>query len=145
MFWLPLHLGLTARDHWRAYELSRSEGIGPAPFCAMLLADMGADVVRIDRVSDDGHQGVQLFARGKRSKVLTIKTAAGLEELLELLDRADVLVEGFRPGVAERLGFGPDVVAQRNAALVFARCTGWGQKGPFSARAGHDINYIALS
>ena len=120
-------------------------GIGPAPFCAMLLADMGADVVRIDRVSDDGHQGVQLFARGKRSKELNIKTAAGLEELLDLLDRADVLVEGFRPGVAERLGFGPDVVAQRNGALVFARCTGWGQTGPLSVRAGHDINYIALS
>ena len=74
----------------------------------MLLADMGADVVRIDRVSDDGPQGVQLFARGKRSKELNIKTAAGLEELLDLLDRADVLVEGFRPGVAERLGFATD-------------------------------------
>ena len=120
-------------------------GIGPAPFCTMLLADMGADVVRIDRVPGGTFQGPPLFARGKRSMALNIKTATGLDELLDLLDRTDVLVEGFRPGVAERLGFGPDVVARRNAALVFARCTGWGQSGPLSSRAGHDINYIALS
>ena len=120
-------------------------GIGPAPFCAMLLADMGADVVRIDRVPDGRPPAVPLFARGKRSKALNFKSAAGLEELLDLVDRADVLVEGFRPGVAERLGFGPDLIAQRNPALVFARCTGWGQTGPLSAHAGHDINYVALS
>ena len=111
----------------------------------MLLADMGADVIRIDRVVDGHPQNAPMFARGKRSKALNLKTAAGLKELLDLLDRADVLVEGFRPGVAERLGFGPDEVAQRNSALIFARCTGWGQTGPLSDRAGHDINYIALS
>ena len=108
----------------------------------MLLADMGADVVRIDRVSD-GVPGCPTLCPGN-VQVLNIGSQ-GLDELLDLLDRADVLVEGFRPGVAERLGFGPDVVAQLNSALVFARCTGWGQTGPLSARAGHDINYIALS
>ncbi len=120
-------------------------GIGPAPFCTMLLADMGADVLRIDREPDGSPQGTPLFARGKRSEPLNIKTAAGLEHLLDLLDRADDLVEGFRPGVAERLGFGPDVVSQRNPALIFTRCTGWGQTGPLSATAGHDINFLALS
>jgi alpha-methylacyl-CoA racemase len=117
-------------------------GIGPAPFCTMLLADMGADVVRVVRAPDGQ---VPLFGRGKRSIVLDLKETRELELLLELIDRADVLVEGFRPGVAERLGIGPDTAGARNPGLVYVRCTGWGQTGPMSSTAGHDINYIALA
>jgi alpha-methylacyl-CoA racemase len=120
-------------------------GVGPTPFCTMLLADMGADVVRVVRPGSARPQDVAFFARGKRAVEVDLKTDSGLASLLTLADRADVLVEGFRPGVAERLGFGPETVLGRNPRLVFARCTGWGQSGPMSQRAGHDINYIALS
>lgn len=116
-------------------------GVGPTPFCAMLLADMGADVVRVERGAAD----VSFFVRGKRSITLDLKSDTGREQLLQLADRADVLVEGFRPGVAERLGFGPEALSSRNPALVYARCTGWGQTGPLSSLGGHDINYLAMS
>jgi alpha-methylacyl-CoA racemase len=122
-------------------------GIGPAPFCAMMLADMGADVVRIERAS-----APQLLTfmhdpllRNRRSVALDLKRPDGVATLLTLVDGADVLIEGFRPGVAERLGIGPDVCTQRNRKLVYGRMTGWGQDGPLAKVAGHDINYIALS
>ncbi|WIV55404.1 CaiB/BaiF CoA transferase family protein [Amycolatopsis nalaikhensis] len=124
-------------------------GIGPGPFCGMLLADMGADVIRVDR--PDGHAGnpvspsFDLLNRGRRSVVLDLKHPEGAEVLLRLAETADVLLEGFRPGVAERLGIGPDTCRERNPRLVYGRMTGWGQDGPLSARAGHDINYIALA
>ena len=123
-------------------------GLGPAPFCGMLLADLGAEVVRIDRVDPvvgplDGAYDVT--GRGKKSIRLDVKTPPGVEIALSLIGTADVLIEGFRPGVAERLGIGPDVCHGRNQALVFARMTGWGQDGPLAGDAGHDINYIALS
>jgi alpha-methylacyl-CoA racemase len=124
-------------------------GIGPSPFGGMLLADLGADVLRIDRPG--GAAGFplapadQVLHRGKRLVELDLRAREGIERLLELVDGADVLTEGFRPGVAERLGFGPDVCRARNPRLVYARMTGWGQTGPLAARAGHDINYIALT
>jgi alpha-methylacyl-CoA racemase len=120
-------------------------GIGPGPFCAMVLADLGADVVRVDRASEVGRAGPPLLGRGRRSVAVDLKQPEGLDVLLRLADRADVLVEGFRPGVAERLGFGPDVCLARNPALVYGRMTGWGQDGPWAPMAGHDINYIALA
>jgi alpha-methylacyl-CoA racemase len=124
-------------------------GIGPAPFCGMLLADLGADVVRIDRPG--GGAGVTLPAeadflgRGKRAVTLDLKDPAAVSAALELVSRADALVEGYRPGVMERLGLGPSVCLARRPALVYGRMTGWGQDGPLAARAGHDINYLALS
>ncbi|ASU80835.1 CoA transferase [Actinopolyspora erythraea] len=118
-------------------------GLGPAPFCAMLLADLGADVVRVDRPGGGG--GEDLLNRGKRSVQLDLKHQRGPEALLALAERADVLLEGFRPGVAERLGIGPDPCFERNPALVYGRMTGWGQDGPLARTAGHDIDYIALS
>ena len=123
-------------------------GAGPTPFAGMLLADMGADVVRIDRVVDRVVGEINadtLMGRGKRSIAVDLKRAEGVEVLLRLADHGDVLIEGFRPGVAERLGFGPDVCAARNPRLVYARATGWGQDGPRAARAGHDIDYIAMA
>jgi len=124
-------------------------GIGPVPFAGMLLAEMGADVVRIDRPDPErvlpGEIIDDLLSRGKRSITLDLKQADELEVLLALTGRADVLLEGFRPGVAERLGFGPDACHERNAALVFGRMTGWGQEGPLAQRAGHDLNYIGLT
>jgi alpha-methylacyl-CoA racemase len=125
-------------------------GIGPAPFCGMLLADMGADVLRIERLvaSDIGipvPPKFDLLNRNKRSVALDLKSSEGREALLRLISDADALIEGFRPGVMERLGVGPDVCSKRNAALVFGRMTGWGQTGPLSHSASHDINYIALS
>jgi len=130
----------------RVVELA---GIGPGPFAAMLLADMGADVVRVDRAS--AAPGVvipasrDLLARGRRSVGVDLKNPQGGEVVLRLLERADVLVEGFRPGVAERLGLGPDACWERNPRLVYGRMTGWGQDGPWAGIAGHDIDYIALS
>ena len=119
-------------------------GIGPGPFAAMLLADLGADVLRIDRPEDSGRPGGPL-GRNQRSVALDLKSAAGTATALELLDKADALIEGFRPGVMERLGLGPDVVLARNPRLAYGRMTGWGQTGPLSQAAGHDLNYIALS
>jgi alpha-methylacyl-CoA racemase len=128
----------------RVVELA---GIGPGPFAAMLLADMGADVDRVDRTAnvEAARPSTDLLARGRRSVAVDLKQPAGAEVVLRLVERADVLVEGFRPGVAERLGVGPEACLARNPALVYGRMTGWGQDGPLAARAGHDIDYIALA
>jgi alpha-methylacyl-CoA racemase len=122
-------------------------GIGPGPFCAMLLADMGADVVRVERGADVlGLQGKHdVTNRGKRRVQVDLKTTDGAAQVLALVEQAGVLIEGFRPGVTERLGLGPGVCLARNPRLVFPRMTGWGQTGPLAQAAGHDLNYIALS
>jgi alpha-methylacyl-CoA racemase len=123
-------------------------GIGPGPFAAMMLSDMGADVIRIDRAASVGGGGLgprDVTARGRRSIGLDLKNPEGVEALLRLVDGADALMEGYRPGVTERMGLGPDVCLARNPRLVYGRMTGWGQEGPYSGAAGHDINYIALS
>src|SRR5690349_4652380 len=126
------------------------EAIGPAPFAGMLLADMGADVLLVDRprASDLGlkrERWYDVMLRGKRSVTLDLKSPQGVEAALELVAHADALIEGFRPGVMERLGLGPDVALGKNPKLVYGRMTGWGQEGPLAPRAGHDINYIALT
>jgi alpha-methylacyl-CoA racemase len=126
------------------------EAIGPGPFCGMLLADMGADVLLVDRTADaqlglGSERWSDVMLRGRRSVTLDLKSAGGVAAALLLADKADALIEGFRPGVMERLGLGPDVLLARNPRLVYGRMTGWGQHGPLAARAGHDINYIALS
>ena len=124
-------------------------GLGPAPFCGMLLADLGADVVRIDRKGAAGApsvaEGMQVLGRGRRSIELDLKAPADVQTALALADRADALIEGFRPGVMERLGLGPEVVLARNPRIAYGRMTGWGQDGPLARTAGHDIDYIALS
>jgi alpha-methylacyl-CoA racemase len=119
-------------------------GIGPAPFCGMLLADLGADVVRIDRKGSQTG-GDFVMGRGKRSIAIDLKHAQGVEATLDLIGKADALFEGFRPGVMERLGLGPEVALKRNPKLVYGRMTGWGQTGPWASMAGHDIDYIALT
>ena len=121
------------------------EGLGPAPFCGMMLADMGAEVISIGRASSPATRADRVSERGKRSVALNLKHPEGVLALLALCEGADVLIEGFRPGVAERLGFGPEVCLARNPRLVYGRMTGWGQTGPLAGAAGHDINYIALS
>ncbi len=120
-------------------------GIGPTPFCGMLLSDLGADVVRIDRKGQGRSSPTDVLSRGRRSVGVDLKTAAGGEACLKLIESADALIEGFRPGVMERLGLGPDPAFARNPRLVYGRMTGWGQDGPNAQAAGHDINYIALS
>ncbi|WP_433783809.1 CaiB/BaiF CoA transferase family protein [Actinomycetospora sp. CA-101289] len=125
-------------------------GIGPGPFAAMMLADMGADVLRIDRPAGGrglslGNETKDVLARGRRSVALDLKSPEGLEVLLDLAGTADVLIEGYRPGVAERLGFGPDACHARNERLVYGRMTGWGQDGPNAARAGHDLTYLSTA
>lgn len=122
-------------------------GLGPAPFCAMLLADMGAEVLRIDRPQGKDFLGQRhdVLARGRRSVALDLKKPEAVEAALRLIGQADAVVEGFRPGVMERLGLGPDACWARNPALVYGRMTGWGQTGPLAQVAGHDIDYIALS
>ena len=119
-------------------------GIGPGPFCAMLLADMGAELVRIERKGAERRPSDVCY-RSRRSLTLNLKHPAAVETFLRLVEKADGLQEGFRPGVMERLGLGPDVCLARNPRLVYGRMTGWGQDGPLSQAAGHDINYIALS
>jgi alpha-methylacyl-CoA racemase len=125
-------------------------GIGPGPYCAMLLAELGADVVRIDRAGD-ADVGIpkpatfDLMNRSRRSVAVDLKTREGVEAVLRLIGRADALIEGFRPGVMERLGLGPDVCLARNPRLVYGRMTGWGQTGPLAHAAGHDWNYIAIT
>ena len=132
---------------FRIVELA---GIGPGPMCAMMLSDMGADVIRVDRVADSGLEmkrdpRYDLLNRGRRSVAIDMKTEAGREAVLRLVNEADGLIEGFRPGVTERLGIGPDECLARNPRLVYGRMTGWGQEGPIAHAAGHDINYIALT
>jgi alpha-methylacyl-CoA racemase len=120
-------------------------GIGPGPFCGMLLSDLGADVVRVDRKGGRGGAPSDITSRGRRSIALDLKSPDAIEAVLKLLESADGLIEGFRPGVMERLGLGPDVVLKRNPKLVFGRMTGWGQTGPYAKAAGHDMNYIAIT
>ncbi len=125
-------------------------GIGPGPMAAMLLADLGAEVIRVDRTQPSG-LGVQrpekfdLLLRNRRSVPLDLKDPAAVELVLKMVARSDVLIEGFRPGVTERLGLGPDVCLARNPKLIYGRITGWGQSGPLAQAPGHDINYIALT
>ncbi len=125
-------------------------GIGPGPFAAMMLSDMGADVIRVDRSSAVRGDDIQNpppdpLARGRRSLGVDLKNPDGVETVLKLVEQADVIMEGFRPGVAERLGLGPDVCLARNPKIVYGRMTGWGQEGPYASAAGHDLNYIALA
>ncbi len=132
------------------YRILEIAGIGPGPFAAMLLADMGAEVIRVDRAQSvrgpapDKPAG-DLMLRGRRNIALDLKNPDGVETLLQLVEKADAIIEGFRPGVMERLGVGPDVCLARNPRLVFGRMTGWGQEGMYAQAAGHDINYIALA
>jgi alpha-methylacyl-CoA racemase len=128
----------------RVVELA---GIGPGPYACMLLADLGAEVLRVDRPGGGGLSlsSYDVLDRGRRSVAVDLKSPAGAGVVLRLVESADVLVEGFRPGVAERLGVGPDACAARNPGLVYARMTGWGQEGPLADRAGHDIDYTALT
>jgi alpha-methylacyl-CoA racemase len=123
-------------------------GIGPGPFCAMMLADMGADIIRVDRKGP--FQGpvepkYNVWHRNRRSVLIDLRKPEGRKVVLKLIEKSDALIEGFRPGVMEGLGLGPDVCLKRNPKLVFGRMTGWGQEGPLARVAGHDINYIALS
>ena len=132
------------------YRVIELAGIGPGPMCAMLLSDMGADVLRIDRMADAGlgiamDQKYSLLNRGRRSVAFDLKKPEAIEAVLKLVEKADALIEGFRPGVTERLGLGPDHCLKRNPRLIYGRMTGWGQDGPLAHAAGHDINYIALS
>jgi len=136
-----------ALDGVRVIELA---GIGPGPFCGMMLADMGADVVRIDRAGavrggDPANPPANVNARGRRSIGVDLKSDEGRDLVLRMVADADVVFEGFRPGVAERLGIGPEDCMARNPAIVYGRMTGWGQDGPYAQTAGHDINYIALA
>jgi alpha-methylacyl-CoA racemase len=126
-------------------------GIGPGPFCAMMLSDMGAEVLRVDRAErvrpdrPDRPPAADVMGRGRRNIAVDLKKPEGAEVVLKLVEQADALIEGFRPGVAERLGIGPDACMARNPRLVYGRMTGWGQEGPMAQAAGHDINYISLA
>ncbi|MBV1873898.1 MAG: CoA transferase [Gammaproteobacteria bacterium] len=122
-------------------------GIGPGPFCGMMLADMGAEVTRIDRAGGGlgGAIPNDVLNRGRRSVAVNLKSPEGVEVVLRLCEKADIIFEGFRPGVAERLGIGPDACLARNPKIVYGRMTGWGQDGPMANAAGHDINYISLT
>jgi alpha-methylacyl-CoA racemase len=123
------------------------QGIGPGPYCGMMLADMGATVIRVDRAGSVGQRAstTDILARGRKSIAVDLKNPQGVATVLRLIEAADVLIEGFRPGVMERLGLGPDVCLARNPRLIYGRMTGWGQTGAMAPVAGHDINYISLS
>jgi alpha-methylacyl-CoA racemase len=130
------------------YRVLELAGIGPGPFACMMLCDLGAEVLRVDRLG--GRRGLEglpanILDRGRRSVAVDLKHPEGAEVVLRLVEAADALVEGYRPGVAERLGIGPDAALARNPRLVYGRMTGWGQDGPYAPMAGHDINYIALA
>ena len=130
----------------KGLKIIEMAGIGPGPFCGMVLADLGAEVIRVDRVSAAGTGSRQEPAnRGKRSIAVDLKSQEGVDVVLKLVEDADAIFEGFRPGVMERLGLGPDICLERNKKIVFGRMTGWGQDGPLADAAGHDINYISLS
>ncbi|MBM45739.1 MAG: carnitine dehydratase [Acidimicrobiaceae bacterium] len=140
-------MGMGPLQGIRVIEL---QGIGPGPFCGMMLSDMGAEVIRIDRAGnvsgvDSDSPPIDVLARGRSSIGVDLKNPEGVEVVLRLIETADALIEGFRPGVMERLGLGPDECLARNPRLVFGRMTGWGQEGPYAMAAGHDINYIALA
>jgi alpha-methylacyl-CoA racemase len=124
-------------------------GIGPGPFAAMILSDLGADIVRVERAQavtgDFSRENKEVIYRGRRSVGVDLKNPDGVEAVMRLVEQADALIEGFRPGVTERLGIGPDSCLARNPKLVYGRMTGWGQDGPYAMAAGHDINYIALA
>lgn len=119
--------------------------IGPGPFCAMMLADMGADIVRVDRKASDASPAINAVDRGRRSIAVDLKKPGAVETILRLIEKSDALIEGFRPGVMERLGLSPKVCLERNPRLVYGRMTGWGQHGPLAHAAGHDLNYIAIT
>jgi alpha-methylacyl-CoA racemase len=132
------------------FRILEIAGIGPGPFCGMMLADLGAEVLRVDRAEKAKAPrmpgpNLDFLARGRRSVAVDLKSAAGVEVVLRLVEKADGLIEGFRPGVMERLGLGPDACLARNPGLVYGRMTGWGQEGPLAKAAGHDLNYIALT
>ena len=129
------------------FRIIEVAGIGPGPYCGMLLADLGAEVLRLDRTESAGSGGspADINARGRRSVAGNLENADGVETVLRLAEKADALFEGFRPGVMERLGLGPDVCLARNPRLVYGRMTGWGQDGPWAKVAGHDINYISIA
>ncbi len=130
----------------KGLKIIEMAGIGPGPFCGMVLADLGAEIIRVDRASAIGTGSKQDASnRGKRSIAIDLKSEEGVEVVLKLVETADAIFEGFRPGVMERLGLGPDVCSQRNERIVFGRMTGWGQEGPLANAAGHDINYISLT
>ena len=130
----------------KGLKIIEMAGIGPGPFCGMVLADLGAKIIRVDRASAIGTGSKQDAAnRGKKSIAVDLKSEEGVEVVLKLVETADAIFEGFRPGVMERLGLGPDVCSERNERIVFGRMTGWGQEGPLANAAGHDINYISLT
>jgi alpha-methylacyl-CoA racemase len=148
--WVPKDIPEATMSPLNGVRVIEFAGIGPAPFAAMILSDMGADVLRIERVDrvQDRHN-VQAHKkpihRGRRSICVNLKKSEAVDVVLRLASEADVLIEGFRPGVMERLGLGPDVCLQHNPGLIYGRVTGWGQEGPLAQAAGHDINYIALA
>ncbi len=129
------------------YKVIEMVGLGPGPFCAMMLADMGADVIRVDKIGGNFlmSRPKDVLGRGRPSLSVNLKDPQGVETVLKLVEQADALIEGFRPGVMERLGLGPQECEARNPKLVYGRMTGWGQEGPMAQAAGHDINYIALA
>ena len=130
----------------KGLKIIEMAGIGPGPFCGMVLADLGAEIIRVDRASAIGTGSKQDAAnRGKKSIAVDLKSEEGVEVVLKLVETADAIFEGFRPGVMERLGLGPDICSERNERIVFGRMTGWGQEGPLANAAGHDINYISLT
>ncbi len=129
----------------RGYRIIELAGIGPGPFCGMMLSDMGAEVIRVDRISKASGRPKDVLARNRKSIAVDLKSPKGIEVVLKLVESADALFEGFRPGVTERLGLGPEECLARNPKLVYGRMTGWGQDGPLAQAAGHDINYIALA
>lgn len=138
----------STRGPLAGYKIIEIAGIGPGPFAAMMLSDMGAEVIRVERVQavrDGVNSNWDVMQRGRKNLAIDLKHADGVETLLQLIEKADALIEGFRPGVMERLGIGPEVCFARNKKLVFGRMTGWGQEGPYANVAGHDINYIALA
>jgi alpha-methylacyl-CoA racemase len=128
---------VTAQGPLKGIKVIEFASIGPGPLCGMLLSDLGADVVRIDRKGDRRDTKYEVTSRGRRSITLDLKTPQAVEAALTMMCRADVVFEGFRPGVMERLGLGPDVALTRNPKLVYGRMTGWGQFGPFATAAGH--------
>lgn len=129
----------------RGLKILEFAGIGPAPFCGRLFSDLGADVLRIDREGGYDYDRFSVDTRGRRSVILDLKDPTSKDIALKLIEKADALIESYRPGVMERLGLGPDIALERNPDLVYGRMTGWGQTGPLAQTPGHDINYVALS